>query len=150
MDDVIAAASSSTTTITSQINQEDSITVTSGLSTVSMSTPTKEIVPSNSSAAVTSVFQTSETGVLDNSKVLVKASSSNQSVTTTTSSATTITSIVSPIVIPSFKVGMGSMNKETNVADIKNEISHPDLGPPTTVFPTHQPVQGIYLSKIIG
>ena len=145
MDDVIAAASSSTTTITSQINQEDSITVTSGLSTVSMSTPTKEILPSNSSPAATSVFQTSETGVLDNSKVIVKASSSNQSVTTTTSSATTITSIVSPIVIPSFKVGMGTINKETNVTENKSEISHPNLVNPTNAFSSHQPVQGIYL-----
>lgn len=145
MDDVIAAASSSTTTITSQINQEDSITVTSGLSTVSMSTPTKEALPSNSLIAASSVFPTSEPGVLDNSKVIVNAPSSNQSVTTTTSSATTITSIVSPIVIPSFKVGMGTINKETNVTENKSEISHPNLVNPTNAFSSHQPVQGIYL-----
>ena len=145
MDDVIAAASSSTTTITSQINQEDSITVTSGLSTVSVSTPTKEALPSNSSIAASSVFPTSDPVVLENSKVIVKDPSSNQSVTTTTSSATTITSIVSPIVIPSFKVGMGTINQETNVTENKSEISNPNVVNPTNAFSSYQPVQGIYL-----
>ena len=124
---MIAAASSTTTAITSQTNQEDPISVTSSMAPILMSTSSIEALSSQSPIGNSNVLDMSKvvshSELLDNTNSLTDASNSNQSNTTTTN-ATTITSIVSPIVIPSFKVGMGTINKETNSADNMKEITH--------------------------
>ena len=144
IDDVIAAASSTTTAITSQTNQEDPISVTSSMAPIIMSTSTIEALSSQSPIENRNILAMSKTEshseLLDKTNSLLDASNSNQSNTTTTN-ATTITSIVSPIVIPSFKVGMGTINKETNSSDNIKEITHSTPKPNT--FTSNPPKQGI-------
>ena len=140
MEDVIAAASSTTTTAaTSQMNQKDP---TTGLETMTISS--NDTLTSQTSMTTTaSVLEMSktETGTLDTKKLSMKES--NQANTSTI--ATTITSIVSPIVIPSFKVGMGTINKEIVETESTNEINPSALKASTDIFLPHQPQQGIFI-----
>ena len=141
---MIAAASSTTTAITSQTNQEDPISVTSSMAPILMSTSSIEALSSQSPIGNSNVLDMSKvvphSELLDNTNSLTDASNSNQSNTTTTN-ATTITSIVSPIVIPSFKVGMGTINKETNSADNIKENTHST--PKSNTVTLNSPTPGI-------
>ena len=141
---MIAAASSTTTAITNQNNQEDPISVTSSMAPILMSTSTVEALSSQSSIEKCNVLDKSKvvshSEVLDKNNSLTDDSNSNQSNTTTTN-ATTISSIVSPIVIPSFKVGMGTINKETNSADNIKENTHST--PKSNTVTLNSPTPGI-------